>query len=244
MSGKGSGSRDPFDGAPADGEDADCEVCKCDLWLSAVVAIPSVVEEGGERGRGGGGGGGTKGASATATASAAATARPRMRVDRRMVCPEHAPALGLPPTRLRLLYRHSLPELEKLVSDACRWVPGAPEAVAAARERAAASAAADPAASGRVAAVPVGPLSQETVLWRKLEVERAEKRARKKAAAAKAAAEAAAAAAAAAAAGLEEEKRDEEGLFAAAPAPAPTPPSSLGDIFSSPPQPAAWNETA
>jgi tRNA A37 threonylcarbamoyltransferase TsaD len=30
------------DGAPADGEDADCAVCKCDLWLSAVVVAGGV----------------------------------------------------------------------------------------------------------------------------------------------------------------------------------------------------------
>ena len=225
MSGQGSGSADPLDGAPSDGEDADCAVCKCDLWLSAVVAVPSVVGEvcGGGGARGGGG-----------AANGAAAARPRMRVDRRMVCPEHASLLGLPPARLRLLYRHSLEELEGMVADACRWVPGASEAVAAARARAKR---ASPAEKGAAVAIPVGPLSQETVLRRKLEAERAEKRARKKAEAAKAEA----AEAAAAAAKLEEK---DGGLFdnaAAAPLPTSLPPSP-GDLFASSPAPVAWDE--
>lgn len=232
MSGKGSGSADPFDGAPADGEDADCEICKCDLWLSAVVAVPSVFPEKGkarqqQQQEGGRGGKGVaRGAHGAATAAAAA----RTRVDRRMVCPEHAPHLGLPPDRLRLLYRHTLPELEGLVSDACAWVPGASEAVAAARARTGAS----PAERGEAAAVAVGPLSQDTALRHKLEAERAEKRARKKAEAE------ADAAAASAAARLEEEDGGDFG--APPPAPLPTSPNAPppGDLFVSSPPPVAW----
>ena len=235
MSGKGSGSTDPFDGAPADGEDADCEVCKCDLWLSAVVAVPAAVllNQQGElqqqrlqqqRAKGGG----------ARAASAAAATRPR--VDRRMTCPEHAPALGLPPDRLRLLYRHTLPELEGLVADACRWVPGASEAVAAAR-----AAAADP-GKGKAAAVPVGPLPQDTALRRKLEVERAEKRARKKAEAARAEQAAAEAAAAGMEEAEEEEEKDpkQEEFFGAAAAPSSLLPPP-GDLFPSSPAPVAWD---
>ena len=122
------------DGAPDDGEDADCEVCKCDLWLAAVVSPDA-------RGR--------------------------------AACPEHAAALGVPPSRQRLIYRHTLAELARYVADAERWVEGAAAAVAAARRRAAApDLGPDP--------VPVGPLDQDTVLARKRAAERAAKAQAKK----------------------------------------------------------------
>ena len=106
-----------------------------------------------------------------------------------LVCPEHAAALGVPPARQRLLYRHTLAELEALVDFASRWVPGAAAAVAAARERAANP---DPGPTP----IPVGPLDQDTVLARKRAAERAAKAAAREARA-RAAAEAAEAAEAA-----------------------------------------------
>ena len=97
------------DGTPADGDDADCAVCKCDLWLSAVVAVP-------------------EGEGAEANPSPPSTT---------LVCPEHAAHLGVPPSHQRLLYRYTLAELEALVAFAEKWVDGVAAAVAAARERAA-----------------------------------------------------------------------------------------------------------
>ncbi|KAL4433266.1 hypothetical protein ABPG77_003314 [Micractinium sp. CCAP 211/92] len=74
------------------------------------------------------------------------------------VCPEHAEALvrrhGCPPGSLVLLYRHSPQELDDMVALAAERIPGAAEAIAAARQRRGRIEAA------RVRARPVGPMYQ------------------------------------------------------------------------------------
>lgn len=53
----------------------------------------------------------------------------------RAVCPEHAAALGAVPSSCRLLFRHSIEELQRLVFEAVALFPGCDEFIRAAQQR-------------------------------------------------------------------------------------------------------------